>query len=89
MDLVKYHTKGETVKRDQKNNYGSACLFDNRTPIIIMSDHHLCSRELETMRIASAGQPKEEKTTYLCQQDIIENLGWVGCLSERAVNIMY
>ena len=43
-------------------NYCSACLADGR-PIIIVSNHHLCSRDLEAVDIYSH-QSKER--TYFC-----------------------
>ena len=71
------------MKRDIKKHYCSACLNGNGRPIVVVSDHHLCSRNLEAVSII---HQLGLNTNHLRQQDIIENLGWMGRLSQKGVN---
>ena len=47
-DPVKYHTGRWSIKRYWGKCYCSACL---RRPITVVSNHHLCSRDLEAVDI--------------------------------------
>jgi hypothetical protein len=44
------HSGRWNVRGLKNKNYGSACLADGR-PIIVVSNHHLCSRVLEAVDI--------------------------------------